>query len=123
MHSVLKDQEWCIYGIIYNYAPFLLTNLMVKLSEPYSVIPNQVPSSSPFLKKDFSAIQYGNALAITRRPFEDPNHLPLHRLGCHLLFRTIMSAIVRGYQSFQSLSRHQVFTIPWTTQLVHTGSN
>ncbi|MBW0480794.1 hypothetical protein O181_020509 [Austropuccinia psidii MF-1] len=22
MHSVLKDQEWCIYGIIYHYARF-----------------------------------------------------------------------------------------------------
>ncbi|MBW0488382.1 hypothetical protein O181_028097 [Austropuccinia psidii MF-1] len=34
MHSVLKDQEWCIYGIIYHYAPFLLSNPMVELSYP-----------------------------------------------------------------------------------------
>ncbi|MBW0502397.1 hypothetical protein O181_042112 [Austropuccinia psidii MF-1] len=34
MHSILKDQEWCIYGIIYNYAPFLIRNPMVTLSDP-----------------------------------------------------------------------------------------
>ncbi|MBW0492007.1 hypothetical protein O181_031722 [Austropuccinia psidii MF-1] len=69
MHSVLKDQEWCIYGIIYHYASFLLSNPMVTLSEPNYLISNQVPSPSPFLKKDLSAIQSGNSLAATRRPF------------------------------------------------------
>ncbi|MBW0571111.1 hypothetical protein O181_110826 [Austropuccinia psidii MF-1] len=123
MHSVLKDQEWCIYGIIYHYESFLLSNPMVTLSEHNYVIPNQVPSPSPFLKKDFSAIQSGSSLADTRIPFEDPNHLALQRLGFHLLIRTIVRAILRGYQSFQSLSRHQVFSIPWTPQLVYTGSN
>ncbi|MBW0462717.1 hypothetical protein O181_002432 [Austropuccinia psidii MF-1] len=96
---------------------------MVTLSEPNCRIPNQFPSPTPFSKKDFSAIQSGNSLAATRRSFEDPNHLALQRLFCHLLIRTIMRAILRGYQSFQSLSRHQVFSIPWKTQLVHTGSN
>ncbi|MBW0474567.1 hypothetical protein O181_014282 [Austropuccinia psidii MF-1] len=123
MHSVLKDQEWCIYGIIYHYAPFLLSNPMVTLSGPNYIIPNQVPSPSPISKKDFSAIQSGNSLVATRRPFKVPNHLALQRLGCQLLIRTIMRAILSGYQSFQSLSRHQVFSIPWTAQLVHTGSN
>ncbi|MBW0493823.1 hypothetical protein O181_033538 [Austropuccinia psidii MF-1] len=123
MHSILKDQEWCIYGIIYHHAPFLFSNPMVTLSEPNYVIPNQVPGPSPFLKKDFSAVQSGNYLAATRRPFEDPNHLALQSLGCHLLIRTIMRAILIGYQSFQSLSSHQLFSIPWTNQFVHTGSN
>ncbi|MBW0521415.1 hypothetical protein O181_061130 [Austropuccinia psidii MF-1] len=40
-----------------------------------------------------------------------------------ILTRTILRAILRGSQSFQSLSRNQVISIPWTTQLVHTGSN
>ncbi|MBW0560722.1 hypothetical protein O181_100437 [Austropuccinia psidii MF-1] len=43
--------------------------------------------------------------------------------GLSILTRTILRAILRGYQSFQSLSSHQVLIIPWTTQLVHTGSN
>ncbi|MBW0502540.1 hypothetical protein O181_042255 [Austropuccinia psidii MF-1] len=75
-------QEWCIYGIIYHYAPFLLSNPMVKLYGPNYMIPNQVPNPSPILKEDFSAIQSGNSVAATRRPFKDPNHLALQELGC-----------------------------------------
>ncbi|MBW0589117.1 hypothetical protein O181_128832 [Austropuccinia psidii MF-1] len=82
MHSVLKNQEWCIYGIIYHYAPFLLSNPMVTLSGPKYVIPNEVPNPSPSSKQEFSAIQSGNSLAATRRPFKDPNHLALQELGC-----------------------------------------
>ncbi|MBW0561096.1 hypothetical protein O181_100811 [Austropuccinia psidii MF-1] len=82
VHSILKDQEWCIYGIIYHYAPLLLSNPMVTLSGPNYVIPNQVLNPSPISKEDFSAIQSGNSLAATRRPFKDPNHLALQDLGC-----------------------------------------
>ncbi|MBW0473731.1 hypothetical protein O181_013446 [Austropuccinia psidii MF-1] len=75
-------QEWCICGIIYHYAPFLLSNPMVRFSGQNYMIPNQVPNPSPIFKEDFSAIQYGNSLVATRRPFEDPNHLALQELGC-----------------------------------------
>ncbi|MBW0473388.1 hypothetical protein O181_013103 [Austropuccinia psidii MF-1] len=44
-------------------------------------------------------------------------------VGFSILIRTIIREILRGYHSFQSLSRHQVPSIPWKTQLVHTGSN
>ncbi|MBW0588644.1 hypothetical protein O181_128359 [Austropuccinia psidii MF-1] len=81
MYYILKDQKWCIYGIIYHYAPFLLRNPMVTLSGPNYLITNQVPNPSPIFKKDFSAIQSGNFLAATRRPFKDPNHLALKELG------------------------------------------
>ncbi|MBW0505902.1 hypothetical protein O181_045617 [Austropuccinia psidii MF-1] len=40
------------------------------------------PNPLPILKEDFSAIQSGNSLAATRRPFKDPNHLALQELGC-----------------------------------------
>ncbi|MBW0561406.1 hypothetical protein O181_101121 [Austropuccinia psidii MF-1] len=53
MHSILNDQQWCIYGIMHHYAPFLLSNPMVTLSGPNYVISNQVPKPSPILKKDF----------------------------------------------------------------------
>ncbi|MBW0559780.1 hypothetical protein O181_099495 [Austropuccinia psidii MF-1] len=36
-------QEWCIYGIIYHYAQFLLRNSMVTLSGPNATVPNQGP--------------------------------------------------------------------------------
>ncbi|MBW0593286.1 hypothetical protein O181_133001 [Austropuccinia psidii MF-1] len=77
-----RIQEWCIYGIIYHYAPFLLRNPMVMLSGPNYIISNQAPNPSPISKEDLSAIQSGNSLEATRRPFEDPNHLALQDLGC-----------------------------------------
>ncbi|MBW0579232.1 hypothetical protein O181_118947 [Austropuccinia psidii MF-1] len=77
-----RIQEWCIYDIIYHYAPFFLSNPMVTLSGPNYVIPNQVPNPSSISKEDVSAIQSGNSLAAIRRPFEDPNNLALQELGC-----------------------------------------
>ncbi|MBW0586214.1 hypothetical protein O181_125929 [Austropuccinia psidii MF-1] len=50
---------------------------MVTLSGPNYMIPNKVPNPSPILKEDLSAMQSGNSLAATRRPFKDPNHLAL----------------------------------------------
>ncbi|MBW0514354.1 hypothetical protein O181_054069 [Austropuccinia psidii MF-1] len=44
-------------------------------------------------------------------------------VGLSILIRVIPREILRGYQLLQSLSRHQVLRIPWTTQLIHTGSN
>ncbi|MBW0566396.1 hypothetical protein O181_106111 [Austropuccinia psidii MF-1] len=70
-----------VVQIWYNI-PFLLSNTMVTLSGPKHVISNQVPNPSPSLKEDFSAIQSGDSLASTRRPFKDPNHLALQELGC-----------------------------------------
>ncbi|MBW0536092.1 hypothetical protein O181_075807 [Austropuccinia psidii MF-1] len=46
-----RIQEWCIYGIIYHYAPFFLSNPIVTFSGPDYMIPNQVPNPSPILKK------------------------------------------------------------------------
>ncbi|MBW0471717.1 hypothetical protein O181_011432 [Austropuccinia psidii MF-1] len=77
-----RIQEWCIYGIIYHYAPIFLGNPMATFSGPNYAIPNQVPNPSLILKEDVSAIQSGNSLVDTRRPFEDPNHLALQELGC-----------------------------------------
>ncbi|MBW0479085.1 hypothetical protein O181_018800 [Austropuccinia psidii MF-1] len=118
-----RIQEWCIYDIIYHYAPFFLSNPMVKLSVPTYMIPNQVPNPSSILKEDLSAIQSGNSLVATRRLFEDHNHLALQDLGCNLLSGLSKGEMIRGYQSFQSFPRNQVLSIPWTTKLVHTGSN
>ncbi|MBW0583279.1 hypothetical protein O181_122994 [Austropuccinia psidii MF-1] len=77
-----RIQEWCIYGIIYHYAPFFLSNPTGMFSGPNYVIPNQVPNSSPISKEDFSATQSGNSLVATGRPFKDPKYLSLQELGC-----------------------------------------
>ncbi|MBW0496792.1 hypothetical protein O181_036507 [Austropuccinia psidii MF-1] len=53
---------------------------MVTFSGPNCMIPNQVRNPLPILKEDVSAIQSGNSLEATRRPFEDPNHLALQEL-------------------------------------------
>ncbi|MBW0585276.1 hypothetical protein O181_124991 [Austropuccinia psidii MF-1] len=82
-----RIQEWCIYGIIYHYEPFLLRNPMVMFSGPNYMIPNQVPNPSPILKEDFSATQFGNSLEATRGPFKDHNYLALHELGCQFSSR------------------------------------
>ncbi|MBW0501374.1 hypothetical protein O181_041089 [Austropuccinia psidii MF-1] len=39
--QVSRHQEWCIYGILYHYAPFFLRNSMVKLSGLHYSISNQ----------------------------------------------------------------------------------
>ncbi|MBW0529269.1 hypothetical protein O181_068984 [Austropuccinia psidii MF-1] len=44
-------------------------------------------------------------------------------VGLSILIRIILRKILRGYHLLQSFSRHQVLRIPWTTQLVHRGSN
>ncbi|MBW0523228.1 hypothetical protein O181_062943 [Austropuccinia psidii MF-1] len=40
-HPYWRFQAWCIYGIIYHYAPFLLSNPMVTFSGPNSTFPNR----------------------------------------------------------------------------------
>ncbi|MBW0588296.1 hypothetical protein O181_128011 [Austropuccinia psidii MF-1] len=82
MHPVLKDP-----GVVHIWYDIPLCTILAqnyngkifttKLSDP-----NPVSNPSPSLKEDFSAIQSGNSLAATRRPFEDPNHLALQELGC-----------------------------------------
>ncbi|MBW0481630.1 hypothetical protein O181_021345 [Austropuccinia psidii MF-1] len=44
-------------------------------------------------------------------------------VGLSILTKTILRPILRGNQLLHSFSRHQVISIPCTTQLVHTGSN
>ncbi|MBW0505233.1 hypothetical protein O181_044948 [Austropuccinia psidii MF-1] len=41
--QVCRNQEWCIYGIIYHYASFFLRNSMLMASGLHYAISNQVP--------------------------------------------------------------------------------
>ncbi|MBW0587427.1 hypothetical protein O181_127142 [Austropuccinia psidii MF-1] len=106
MHSILKDQKWGIYGIIYHYAPFLLRNPMVKFSGPNYMLQIQVATPSPISKEDFSAIQSGNSLTATRRPFKEPNHLALQELGCQFssgLLQGQFSEVINHFNHFQGI--------------------
>ncbi|MBW0527269.1 hypothetical protein O181_066984 [Austropuccinia psidii MF-1] len=50
--QVCGNQEWCIYGIIYHYAPFSLSNSMVMFSRLHYTISNKVPKANcPSLRK------------------------------------------------------------------------
>ncbi|MBW0572966.1 hypothetical protein O181_112681 [Austropuccinia psidii MF-1] len=81
MYSIPRIQEWCIYGIIYHYAPILLRNSMVIFSGPNYAIPVQVPKSITHFKGSLVSHSVLQSLEATRRTFEDPNHLALQELG------------------------------------------
>ncbi|MBW0520458.1 hypothetical protein O181_060173, partial [Austropuccinia psidii MF-1] len=53
-------QEWCIYGVIYHYAPFLLSNSMVTFSGLNSTFSSRHQNPTPILKEDFWTHQFGN---------------------------------------------------------------
>ncbi|MBW0462168.1 hypothetical protein O181_001883 [Austropuccinia psidii MF-1] len=55
-----RIQAWCIYGIIYHHAPFLLRNPMVILSVPNYVFLINVPKFITHFKGRFSLIQSCN---------------------------------------------------------------
>ncbi|MBW0491532.1 hypothetical protein O181_031247 [Austropuccinia psidii MF-1] len=96
-----RMQEWCIYGIIYHYAPFFLNNPMVMFSGPKPRSQN----SSPILKEDSSAHQSSNPWWLSEDLFRTPTPWP-RRSWVGNSFRIIPRAIFRGYASFNQLSRH-----------------
>ncbi|MBW0482337.1 hypothetical protein O181_022052 [Austropuccinia psidii MF-1] len=62
-----KNQQWCIYGIMHHYAPFSLSNSMVKLLGVYYAISNQVPKAITISKEGFSSSLL-KFMAATGRP-------------------------------------------------------
>ncbi|MBW0489989.1 hypothetical protein O181_029704 [Austropuccinia psidii MF-1] len=93
MYSVPRIQAWCIYGIIYHYAPMLMfsgTNYSITIQVPKCITHFE---GRPF---SHSVLQ---SMVATRRPFRDPNHWP-----CRIIPRVIS----RGDQTFNHFSRHQV---------------
>ncbi|MBW0588279.1 hypothetical protein O181_127994 [Austropuccinia psidii MF-1] len=101
-------QQWCIYGIIYHYAPFLLNNSMVMFSGPNSTIPNQGPKiQRPFRRRTFQlislAIHGGNQRTIQGSQSPGPAGVWLA-----ILFRIIPRAFSEVIQSFNQLSSNQV---------------
>ncbi|MBW0581334.1 hypothetical protein O181_121049 [Austropuccinia psidii MF-1] len=100
MHSILRDQEWCIYGIIYHYAPFCLSNPMVTLSGPNYMIPNEVPKSITTCKGgrfSYSVWQFPGGYQKTIQAPQPPGPAGV---GLSILTRIILRAILRGNQSY-----------------------
>ncbi|MBW0587722.1 hypothetical protein O181_127437 [Austropuccinia psidii MF-1] len=96
---------------------------MVTFSGPNYIIPNQVPNPSPISKEDCSAISVLKFPEGYQKTTQGPQPPGPAGVGLSIFLRTILRVILRGNQTFQSLSSHQILSIPWTTQLVHTGSN
>ncbi|MBW0520173.1 hypothetical protein O181_059888 [Austropuccinia psidii MF-1] len=101
-HSRL--QEWCIYGIIYHCAPFLLSNSMVMLSGPNAIIPNQGPKiQHPFRRRTLQLI----SLAFHggyQRTIQGPQSPGPAGVGLAVQFRIIQKGtFLRGITSFQSV--------------------
>ncbi|MBW0583496.1 hypothetical protein O181_123211 [Austropuccinia psidii MF-1] len=104
-------QEWCIYGIIYHYAPFLLRNLMVTFLGQNFMIPKSMSQNPvPILKEDYLTHQSGNPW----RQSEDHSRIPI-TWPCRSLvgnsFRIIPRAIFRGYTLFQSAVKSSSISI------------
>ncbi|MBW0589842.1 hypothetical protein O181_129557 [Austropuccinia psidii MF-1] len=63
-HPYSRFQAWCIYGIIYHYAPFLLSNPIVTFSGPNSTFLNQgLKYQHPFQRRSnqlISLTSYGS---------------------------------------------------------------
>ncbi|MBW0522930.1 hypothetical protein O181_062645 [Austropuccinia psidii MF-1] len=108
MYSVPWVQEWCIYGIIYHYAPILIRKPMVMVSGPNYSISNQVPKSITHFEGGLFSHSVLQSLAATRRRFKDPNHPAPQGLGCIFLSRIVPRENSGGYQASDQFSRHQV---------------
>ncbi|MBW0556382.1 hypothetical protein O181_096097 [Austropuccinia psidii MF-1] len=98
MHSILKDQEWSIYGIIYHYAPFLLSNPMVTLSGPNYVIPNQAPKFITNLEGGHFSYSVWKFPGGYQKTIQGPQPPGPAGVGLSILTRTIPRAILRGNQ-------------------------
>ncbi|MBW0531967.1 hypothetical protein O181_071682 [Austropuccinia psidii MF-1] len=112
-----RIQAWCIYGIKYHYAPFLISNPTVMFSGHNYVFPIEVPKSITHFKGRLFSHSVLQSLGATRRAFEDPNHLSLQELGC-IFFSGLFQGVINNSISCQGI---KYFSIPWTPQLVHTG--
>ncbi|MBW0537087.1 hypothetical protein O181_076802 [Austropuccinia psidii MF-1] len=106
-------QGWCIYSIIYHYAPFLLNNSMVMVSGPNFMIPtSRSQSPIPILKEDSSAHQFGNPWRLS----EDYSRIPT-TCPCRSWVGSSIKDYSRGRFSgvlnhFNPFSRHKVLQDP-----------
>ncbi|MBW0585573.1 hypothetical protein O181_125288, partial [Austropuccinia psidii MF-1] len=80
--SLCRNQGWYIYGNIYHYLPFCLSDPIVMFSGPNYIIPTPVLKYITHIKGRLLRHLVLQSLAATRRPLEDPNHLALKELGC-----------------------------------------
>ncbi|MBW0472679.1 hypothetical protein O181_012394 [Austropuccinia psidii MF-1] len=69
-----RNQEWCIYAIIYNYASFFLRNLILMFSRFYYAIFQQVPQANHPFKRKASPPQSYTPLQLPEDHSRTPDH-------------------------------------------------
>ncbi|MBW0553772.1 hypothetical protein O181_093487 [Austropuccinia psidii MF-1] len=111
MYSVPWIQEWCIYGMIYHYAPILIRNPMVMISGPNEAISNQVAKSITHFEGSLFSHSILQSMALPEDHLQTPTTWPC-RSWVVLSFRILPRAISRGYQEFNKLSRYQELQYP-----------
>ncbi|MBW0483981.1 hypothetical protein O181_023696 [Austropuccinia psidii MF-1] len=118
-----RMQEWCIYEIIYHYAPFLLSNPMVTFSGPNYMIQNQGPKiHHRFRRRTLQLI----SLAIPggyQKTISGPQPPGPAGVGLEILPRLFQGPVSEVIHHSISGKGSKYFNTPLTTQLVHTGSN
>ncbi|MBW0507733.1 hypothetical protein O181_047448 [Austropuccinia psidii MF-1] len=123
MHPVLKDA-----GLVHIWYYIPLCTIFAQQSNgdffrtQFHDSKERSQNPSPILKEDSSSHQSGNPWWLSEDHFRTPTTWPC-RSWVGNSSRIIPRAILRGYSSFNQFSRQQVLNTPWTTQLIHTGSN
>ncbi|MBW0528051.1 hypothetical protein O181_067766 [Austropuccinia psidii MF-1] len=124
------NQEWCIYGIIYHYAPSFLSNSMVTVSGLHYSISDQVPKPITHFEERLQPLSltiHGSYQKTIQGPqlpgfpgvgYFIPTVLPQGNtlpgfFKCN--FKRFSVIKIR----FQGIKHSST---PWTTQLIYTGS-
>ncbi|MBW0489921.1 hypothetical protein O181_029636 [Austropuccinia psidii MF-1] len=106
-------QEWCIYGIIYHYAPLLLRNSVVTFSGPKSMIPkSRSQNPMPISKEDSSADQSGNPWQLSEDYSRTPTTWPCRSWVVSSIQDYSKGHFSRVLHHFNQLSRQQVLQHP-----------
>ncbi|MBW0543072.1 hypothetical protein O181_082787 [Austropuccinia psidii MF-1] len=102
-------QEWCIYGIIYHYAPFLLRNSMMTFSGTNSIFKNQGPKIQHQFRRRTSQIISLAVHGSNQKTIQGSQSPGPAGLRCQFHSGSFQGRFSEVIHSFNQLSTHQVF--------------
>ncbi|MBW0508497.1 hypothetical protein O181_048212 [Austropuccinia psidii MF-1] len=94
-----------------------------RLQDQIQQLKIKVSKSNAHFEGGFFNSSVWQSMAAIRRPFKDPNHLPLQELGWQFHSGLFQGHSRRVYSLSISFQGIKYLNTPWTTQLVHTGVN
>ncbi|MBW0583104.1 hypothetical protein O181_122819 [Austropuccinia psidii MF-1] len=119
MHTILKDPV--VVHIWYNI-PLCTIFSQQSNGDTFLTILNDSKLSTQSittLKEDVFSYSVWQFPGGYQKTIQVPHPPRPAGVGLSFPIRTILREILRGNQSLQSFSRYHIFSIPWTTQLVH----